>query len=86
MVAMVPPPSLVNGFAHTKNRVGNDGSVSCSSCVMIVMAMIVNCGGNDGVVDDVNAIRPPSPTGLLHRAFRKHVFRPRGAAKPVLFC
>ena len=50
------------------------------------MAMIVNCGGNDGVVDDVNAIRPPSPTGLLHRAFRKHVFRPRGAAKPVLFC
>ena len=61
---------------------GNDGGVSCASCVMMV-AVTVNCGGNDDVIDDDNVIRSPSPTGPLHRAFRKHVFRPRGTAKPV---
>ena len=45
-----------------------------------------NCGGNDGAIDDDNVIRSPSPAGPLHRAFRKHVFRPRGTAKPVFFC
>ena len=40
---------------------------------MMVMAMTVNCGGNDGVIDDGNVIRSPSPTGALHLAFRKHV-------------
>ena len=55
---------------------------------MMVVAMTVNCGGNDGAIDDDNVMRLPSPTGPLHRAFRKHVFRPRGTAKPVLvrFC
>ena len=62
---------------------GNDGGVSCASCVMMVVAMPVNCGGNDDAIDDDNAMRSPSPTGPLHRAFRKHVFRPRGTAKPV---
>ena len=46
------------------------------------MAMTVNRGGNDGVIDDGNVMRSPSPTGPLHRAFRKDVFRPRGTAKP----
>ena len=63
---------------------GNDGGVSCASCVMTVMAMTVNCGGNDGVIDGDNVVRSPSPTGPLRRAFRKHIFRPRGTAKPVL--
>ena len=64
---------------------GNDGGVSCASCVMMVVAMPVNCGGNDDAIDDDNAMRSPSPTGPLHhhRAFREHVFRPRGTAKPV---
>ena len=48
------------------------------------VAMAVNCGGNDGATDDGNVIRSPSQTGPLHRAFKKHVFRPRGTAKPVL--
>ena len=64
---------------------GNDGGVSCASCVMMVVAMPVNCGGNDDAIDDDNVMRSPSPTGALHRAFRKHVFRPRGTAKPVFF-
>ena len=70
--------------SHTmKIMMGNDGGVSCESCVMMVMAMAVSCGGYDGVIDDGNVIRSPSPTGLLHRAFRKHIFRPRGTANPV---
>ena len=64
---------------------GNDGGVSCAACVMMVMAMTVHCGSNDGVIDDDDVIRSPSPTGPLHRAFRKHVFRPRGTAKPFFF-
>ena len=65
---------------------GNDGGASCKSCVMIVMAMTVNCGGNRAANDDDSEIRSPSPAGPFHRAFRKHVFRPRGTAKPVLEC
>ena len=53
---MVPPPSLVKGFAHKEVMMGNDGGVSCASCVMVVKAMTVNCGGNDGVIDDGNVI------------------------------
>ena len=72
--------------SHTqKTMMGDDGGVSCASCVMMVVAMTVNCGGNDGAIDDDNVIRLPSPTGPLHRAFGKHVFRPRGTAKPVLY-
>ena len=57
---MVPPPSLVKGFAHTKKiMTGNDGGVSCASCVMVVMAMTVNCGGDDGVIDDDNVYARP---------------------------
>ena len=62
----------------------NDGGVSCGSYVMMVVAMTVNCGGDDDVIDDGNVVRSPSPTGPLYRAFRKNVFRPRGTAKPVL--
>ena len=62
---------------------GNDGGVSCASFVMMVMAMTVNCGGGDGVIDDYNVVRLPSPTGPRHRAVGKHVFRPRGTAKPI---
>jgi len=55
--------------SHTqKIMMGNDGGVSCASCVMMV-AVTVKCGGNDDVIDDDNVIRSPSPTGpLLHRA------------------
>ena len=42
-----------------------------------------SCGCNRAAVGDDSAIRSPSPTGPLHRAFRKHVFRPRGTTKPV---
>ena len=81
MVAMVPPPYFVKGFAHTKIMMGDGGGVSCASCVIMVMAMTVDRSGNDGVIDDGNVIRSPSPTGGLHRAFRKDVFRKRGTAK-----
>ena len=50
---------------------------------MMLMAMNINCGGDDGAIDDDNVIPSPSPTGPLHRAFIKHVFRPRGTVKPV---
>ena len=81
---MAPPPSLVKDVSHTRKiMMGNDGGASCASCVMIVMAMTVNCGGNCAANDDASEIRSPSPAGPLHRAFRKHVFRPRGTAKPV---
>ena len=62
---------------------GNDGGVSCASCVMMVVAMTVKCGGNDDAIDDDNVMRSQSPTGPLQRVFRKHVFRTRGTAKPV---
>ena len=59
MVAVVPPLSLVKGFAHTKKiMMGNDGGVSCASCVMMVMAMTVNYGGDDGVIDDGHIHKP----------------------------
>ena len=42
-------------------------------CVICIICddgdgMTVNCGGNDGVIDDGNIMRSPSPTGPLHRA------------------
>ena len=64
---------------------GNDEGASCASCVMIVMAVTVNCGGNLAAIEDDSAKRLPSPTGPLHRAFRTHVFRPRGTTKPFFF-
>ena len=83
---MAPPPPLVKDVSRTRKiMMGNDGGASCESCVMIVMAMTVNCGGNCAAKDDDSEARSPSPAGPLHRAFRKHVFRPRGTAKPVFF-
>ena len=61
--------------SHTqKIMMGNDGGASCASFVMMVVAMTVNCGGNDDAIDDDNVIRSPSPTGALHRGPLENMF------------
>ena len=48
--AMVPPPPLAKGFTHKEIMMGNGECASFVSCVMMVMVMTVNCGGDDGVL------------------------------------
>ena len=50
VVAMVPPPPLAKGFAHKEIMMGKDKCASCAPCVMMVMVMTVNCGGDGGVL------------------------------------
>ena len=41
--------------SHERFRTPHDGGVSCSSCVMMVMVMAVDCGGNGCAIDDGGA-------------------------------